>query len=129
MERPIFQQHFSKGPRVHYSVSLVARDDGSFEVAYRWENPKSSDSRTFSYRSHERAMAIVTEKVVELAARGYERRPPVVRQPTAATATAGASDVAHVLQELVPDRVPAGEGDSLEALLARRRRDASWAIE
>ncbi len=124
--KTLVDQYLSKGPRAQYQVAVTERDDGLFEVLYRWENPKSSDARTFTYRDAERARQRAREKVDELVARGYERRPnprPAPRPPAEVT-----RGLAELEQLAKTTGSPSTDADSLDDLLARRRREASWSL-
>ena len=121
-ERALFEQRFSKGPKAHYAVSLHERAGGIFEVIYRWENPKSADCKSLPCRSRERAMTLVQQKIDDLTARGYDRHPPVQRAATPA-------EPAPSLHDLAALEGRVAETEPLEAILARRRREASWTLD
>ncbi len=126
--RPLFEQRFSKGPKAHYAVSVHERAGGTFEVIYRWENPKSADSKNLPCRSRERAMSLCQQKVDELTARGYDQHPAVVRE-TPSAPDAAPTAVHQSLHDLACVPGEPAEPEPLEALLARRRREAAWALE
>ena len=123
--RTVFEQRFSKGPKAHYAVSLLERD-GTFEVVCRWENPKSTDSRILSCRTRERAKLLIQQKIEDLTARGYDRHPAVTREAQAPSASA---EVSQSLHDLATIQGQASEVEPLGAILARRRREASWTLE
>ena len=128
----IFQQYLSKGPRALYCVAVHELDDARVEAVWRWDNPKSADSRRMECRSKERALAFARQKVEEMVARGYDKR----AEPLAMRAAAPSSSAAHecvaeavAMHTLASSPPRTAETESLATVLERRRRDAAWSLE